>query len=126
MDTSETAQSKSPSRNCAAANVKTSTDSQVEETRQAETKRDEPRDAEQVGQHDQQEAETDSEPETEEVCGYRVHPAAAVFPPYTDGELQDLADDIAKNGQRQDIVQHPDGSILDGRQPPACLCDGRS
>jgi hypothetical protein len=46
-------------------------------------------------------------------------PAAAIFPPITEGELQALADDIEKNGQRHDIVQHPDGSILDGlnRQP---------
>ena len=64
--------------------------------------------AEQAGQDDQPETEA------EEVCGYRVHPAAAVFPRIMGRELQALADDIEKHGQRHDIVQHPDGSILDG------------
>ena len=86
----------------------------------------EPRGAKQVGQHDQQDAETDSEPEVEEVCGYPVHPAAAAFPRYTDAELRVLADDIAKHGQRQAIVQHPNGSILDGlNRLLACQMAGR-
>ncbi len=70
--------------------------------------------------------ETESEPEAEKVCGYPVHPAAALFPRCTDVELRALADDIAKHGQRNDIVQHPDGSILDGlNRMLACEMAGR-
>ncbi len=44
----------------------------------------------------------------------RWHPAACIFPMLPDDELQDLADDIAKNGLREDILIH-DGLVLDGR-----------
>jgi hypothetical protein len=79
-----------------------------------ETEHDEPRDAEQEAQREQPEAETKSEPEVEKVCGRRVHPAATVFPRYTEAELRELADDIKKNGQLLPIVLLKDGSILDG------------
>jgi hypothetical protein len=94
------------------AGAKSRESAEKEPSRGEETEQDEPRDAEQAGQDDQPEPETEFE--AEEVCGYRVHPAAAAFPRCTDAELRALADDIAKHGQRHDIVQHPDGSILDG------------
>jgi hypothetical protein len=46
---------------------------------------------------------------------WRVHPAAALFPPMPADELQALADDIKKNGQRIPIAVTPDGVVLDGR-----------
>ena len=89
-------------------------------SRGEETEQHELRDVEQAGQDDQ------PEPEAEEVCGYRVHPAAAVFPRIMGRELQALADDIKKHGQRHDIVQHPDSSILDGlNRLRACEIAGR-
>src|SRR5262245_29536330 len=92
MDTSETAESKSPTENrVATKNVKRWTYSQVEETRQDE-----------------------SEAEVELVRSYRQHPLGALFPPVPANELQAWATDIRKNGQRHDIVRHLDGSILDG------------
>ena len=115
MDTSETAQSKSPSGNCAATkNVKTSTDLEVEETRQAETIRDAPRDTEQVDQDEQRNVEAESEPEAELMSRFRQHPLGALFPRVPDQELRAWVTDICKHGQRHDIVGHPDGSVLDG------------
>lgn len=43
-----------------------------------------------------------------------AHPAAELFPMMGDGELQQLADDIRANGQKQPIVMLK-GKILDGR-----------
>ncbi len=43
-----------------------------------------------------------------------IHPAAALFPMVTQGELQQLADDIRKNGQREPCVLHEE-KLLDGR-----------
>jgi hypothetical protein len=47
-------------------------------------------------------------------AGYRQHPLGALFPPVSDQERRAWAAHIRKHGQRHDIVQHPDGSILDG------------
>lgn len=45
-----------------------------------------------------------------------VHPAADIFPMMTDEELQELAADIAENGQRLPIMLDCEGgSIIDGR-----------
>jgi hypothetical protein len=49
------------------------------------------------------------------------HPAAALFPMMPDDQLRDLADDIKKNGQLEDIVVL-DGQVLDGRNRLAA-CD---
>ena len=43
-----------------------------------------------------------------------VHPAAGLFPLLEGDELQDLAEDIRKNGLDQSIVLH-EGKVLDGR-----------
>lgn len=42
------------------------------------------------------------------------HPAACIFPMMAESELNELADDIQRNGQREDIIML-DGKILDGR-----------
>jgi hypothetical protein len=42
------------------------------------------------------------------------HPAACIFPMMAELELNELADDIQRNGQREDIIML-DGKILDGR-----------
>ena len=102
------------------------TPSQREEIWQADTEQYDRRDGGQIGQDEWHNVETENEPELQRVCGYPVHPAAGLFPPLTDVELRALADDIAKNGQRQDIVRHPDGSILDGvNRLRACEIAGR-
>lgn len=43
------------------------------------------------------------------------HEFANIFPMMSDGDIDSLAADIKKNGQRENIWLHPDGSILDGR-----------
>ena len=45
---------------------------------------------------------------------YKDHPFAGLFPLLSPVELQELADDIAANGQRDPVVLHK-GMILDGR-----------
>src|SRR2546425_4863448 len=62
-------------------------------------------------------------PET--ICGYRIHPAANLFPMMAEPELADLMADIKANGQRVPInyIQTDDAReptrdntiILDGR-----------
>jgi ParB-like chromosome segregation protein Spo0J len=79
-----------------------------------ETEQHELHDTDQARQQEREEAEVEYTPEGERVCGYLVHPAAAIFPRMTDEELEALADDIKKHGQRQPIVQHPDDSLIDG------------
>ena len=44
-----------------------------------------------------------------------VHPYAALFPMLDSNSLADLADDIARNGQRDPIVVTADGLLLEGR-----------
>lgn len=45
---------------------------------------------------------------------YEVHPAATIFPMMTDTEYQGLKDDMAKHGQREDIVVWCN-KLIDGR-----------
>jgi len=45
---------------------------------------------------------------------FRYHPACKLFPVMPDDQLQQLADDIRKNGLLEPILIH-DGEILDGR-----------
>lgn len=45
----------------------------------------------------------------------KLHPAALIFPPMPNEQLEKLAADIAERGQQQPILLHPDGTILDGR-----------
>jgi hypothetical protein len=57
-----------------------------------------------------------------EVLELRLHPAAEIFPRLAKRELKELADDIKKNGLRDKITLHPEGSILDGNNRfKACL-----
>lgn len=44
----------------------------------------------------------------------RVHTAAEIFPMMSDDKLQELADDIRANGQRQPVLLF-DGAVIDGR-----------
>ena len=48
-----------------------------------------------------------------------VHPLADTFPMMSDGELQELAEDIKKNGQRDPVLF----AIIDGKE---VLIDGRN
>jgi hypothetical protein len=55
----------------------------------------------------------------------KIHPYANLFPMCSDDEVQQLADDIAKNGLRQPIVTDADEMILDGRnRSAACAIAG--
>lgn len=55
----------------------------------------------------------------------KIHPFANLFPMCSDEEIQQLADDIAKNGLRQNIVTDQDEMILDGRnRAAACIIAG--
>jgi hypothetical protein len=45
---------------------------------------------------------------------YEIHPAATLFPLMTEDEFEGLKQDIAKNGQREDIVVWC-GKLIDGR-----------
>src|SRR5438309_5376548 len=59
-------------------------------------------------------------PET--IAGYRIHPAANLFPLMTEPELQALADDIKKHEQQEPILVYEDPD--DGHRP--CILDGRN
>ena len=47
--------------------------------------------------------------------GRQYHEFCKIFPALSDVDLQALADDIEKNGQRHPIVIDEDGAVLDGR-----------
>lgn len=49
-----------------------------------------------------------------------LHPACAAFPALPESDLQELAEDIRKNGLLEPITLTPDGLLLDGR----CRWDG--
>ena len=52
---------------------------------------------------------------------YEIHPAATIFPMMTDEEYQGLKNDIAENGQREEIVVWND-QVIDGRnRMQACI-----
>ena len=54
-----------------------------------------------------------------------AHPAAAAFPSLGKKDLRELVKDIKEHGLREEIILHPDGSILDGRHRyKACLLAG--
>ena len=50
----------------------------------------------------------------EEIAAFVVHPLAELFPTIGNDELQELADDIGKNGMIAPITLF-EGKILDGR-----------
>ncbi|MDQ3276638.1 MAG: MT-A70 family methyltransferase [Actinomycetota bacterium] len=61
---------------------------------------------------------------TERIAGYRVHPAAAMFPMMPSSELAELAKDIGQHGLHEPIVLHK-GMVLDGRNRlKACTIAG--
>lgn len=47
--------------------------------------------------------------------GRPAHPAAEVFPAYSEDRIKELADDIRDNGLQQPVVETVHGRILDGR-----------
>lgn len=49
------------------------------------------------------------------IAGYKIHPAAALYPMLPPAELQQLADDIAKTEQRFPVILTREGLVLDGR-----------
>jgi ParB-like chromosome segregation protein Spo0J len=68
--------------------------------------------------------ETNGSSPPERIAGYRVHPAAGLFPLMEEAELQELANDIKANGQQEPIrafqspESEPSGAsvvVLDGR-----------
>ncbi len=50
----------------------------------------------------------------ETVCGYEVHPACAMLPMMSQASLEEMAEDIAANGQHQPVITF-EGVLLDGR-----------
>ena len=52
--------------------------------------------------------------EVEIICGYKVHPAASIFPLIEGDEFDQLVDSIARNGMHYPIVLRGD-QLLDGR-----------
>ena len=54
-----------------------------------------------------------------------AHPAASAFPLLDEEGIQALSDDIASNGQQEDIIRLPNGPIVDGcNREWACLIAG--
>ena len=49
------------------------------------------------------------------ICGYPVHPAAALFPLILGAGFDALVADIRDNGQMEPIVIDSDGALIDGR-----------
>lgn len=61
-----------------------------------------------------------SKEKQEKIAGYLIHPAASLFPLMGNGELKELAEDIAANGQREAILGLEDKDaetfiVIDGR-----------
>ena len=50
-----------------------------------------------------------------EIAGFKVHPAAELFPMMTDAEMSALVNDIRENGQDEPIEIDADGLLIDGR-----------
>lgn len=50
-----------------------------------------------------------------EIAGFKVHPAAELFPMMTDAEMAALVDDIRTNGQDEPIEIDSAGLLIDGR-----------
>lgn len=50
----------------------------------------------------------------EEICGYRVHPAASLFPLIEGEEFDELVESIKTNGQQHPIIVDGD-TLIDGR-----------
>ena len=48
------------------------------------------------------------------ISGYETHPAAALFPMLSEGELASLAEDIRQRGLLHPVILHDD-RVLDGR-----------
>lgn len=57
----------------------------------------------------------EAQPTVPEPLGHRIHPAASIFPMMTEEALEDLANDIRKNGQIVPIERLSNGEIVDGR-----------
>jgi ParB-like chromosome segregation protein Spo0J len=64
-------------------------------------------------------------PET--IAGYRIHPAANLFPLMDEAELQALADDIKKNGQKEPVyLFNEDHYVSSGTPGDTWIVDGRN
>jgi hypothetical protein len=63
---------------------------------------------------DEEQATEEEEQVSEEIMGYKVHPAAAVFPLIHGEEFDELCDSILKNGLREPVVVSGD-VLIDGR-----------
>lgn len=48
------------------------------------------------------------------ICGYSIHPACDVLPMMPDAALEEMAEDIRRNGQQQPVAIYQ-GQVLDGR-----------
>lgn len=63
---------------------------------------------------DEEQATEEEEQVSEEIMGYKVHPAASLFPLLEGEEFAELCDSILKNGLREPVVVNGD-VLIDGR-----------